>query len=231
MTTNRRERVPKPTGCDKCTNKTCLLPGTGYGQPCGLVENWLKSEEKGSSISRENVILCGDEGFMDKLAFEQKPEPEPVSLDYFGIESLDEFAVTDKQREVIKLFFYESKRISQIASELNISSEAVLDRIEHGKSRIEKQLNRKLLFKEYLLGKRLSEIFGDSIKNSFLAKLIIEAYFIECLPAGDIVRFLETFNMTTTTLGVVYKYVGIVKEHLEPIISDKHKKALTNFSY
>jgi len=231
MKANRRERVPEPTGCDKCTNKICLLPGPRYGQPCDLVEKWLKNEEKGSSISRENIILCGDEGLIDKLSFDSKPEEKPISLDYFGIESLEDFSITEKQREAIRMYFYESKRIAQIASELDISSEAVLDRIEHGKSRIEKQLNRKLLFREYLEGKRVSEIFGGSIKNSFLAKQIAEAYFIKCLPAGDVVKHIETFSMITTTLGVVYKYVGIVKEYIETIISDRHKKALTNFSY
>ena len=231
MKANRRERVEQPNGCDKCTNKICLLPGPRYGQPCDLVEKWLKNEEKGSSISRENIILCGDEGLLDKLSFDGNPGSKPASLDYFGIESLDDFSITEKQREAIRMFFYESKRIAQIASELEISSEAVLDRIEHGKARIEKQLNRKLLFMEYLRELKVSEIFGGSIKNSFLAKQITEAYFIECLPAGEIVEHIEKFHMVTTTLGVVYKYIGMVKSYLETVILEKHKKALTNFSY
>jgi len=230
MSANRRERVPEPEGCDRCTNKTCLMPGPRYGMPCDLVENWLKAKEKGSSVSREHILLVGNESFIDKLAFDAQPEPEPASLDHFGIKSLDDFKLTDKQREAIKMFFYDSKRVSQIASELKISSEAVLDRIEHGKSRIEKQLNRTVLFNNYLQGQLIDDIFRGTIKNSMLAKYILEAYFIECLPAGEIVERLQESSLSTT-LGVVYKYVNTVKEFLEPMVSGEHKKALTNFSY
>jgi predicted DNA-binding protein YlxM (UPF0122 family) len=235
--------VPEPEGCDKCTNKICLHPGPKQGQPCDLVENWLKAQEKGSSIpwDSDTVVLCGDESYMDYLVQGSSPDAKPFDLDYYGIKSLDEFCLTPKQREAIDMFFFESKRVSQVAQELGISSEAVLERIESAKKRIKKQINRRIIFKEYLYGVHVLDIFGGSgIKNSMLAKDIIEAYFIKGLPAAQVPDAIYEEKFVKTTLGVVYKYIKRVEawvllELVEKWANgekfDEHKKALTDIYY
>lgn len=240
MTANRRERVPEPEGCDKCTNKICLMPGPKQGQPCDLVENWLKAKEKGSSIpwDSETVVLCGDESYMDYLVQGSRPDDRPFDLDYYGIKSLDEFCLTAKQREAIDMFFFESKRIAQVAQELGISSEAVLERIESAKKRIKKQINRRIIFSKHLKGVLVDHIFkGSGIKNSMLAKDIIETYFIKGYPAAQVPDIIKQEKGVTTTLGVVYKYVKRVETFvLAKLIFDsgnydEDKKTLTDIYY
>lgn len=230
MKVNRRERVEHPGSCEDCADKICL----NTGKPCEKVEAWLAAEEKGSSISwdSETVTLCGDESYLDKLAREYEKKEDPFSLDYYGVESLDDFHITDKQRGAIKLFFFESKRVAACAKELGISSHAVLERLESAKSRIAKQLNRRLIFRKYLRGMSVLDIFGGTgIKNSFLAKRIIETYFDNGYPAGKIPAVLRNMEKIQTTLGVVYKYIKIVEKYLEDYIKSEHKKALTNIYY
>jgi predicted DNA-binding protein YlxM (UPF0122 family) len=242
MTANRRERVPEPEGCDKCQNKICLHPGPKQGQPCDLVENWLKAQEKGSSIpwDSDTVVLCGDESYMDHLVQGRVGDVSPMDLDYYGIKSLDEFCLTAKQREAINMFFFQSKRVSQVAKELGISSEAVLERIESAKKRIKKQINRRIIFKEYLYGVLISDIFsGSGIKNSMLAKDIIEAYFIKGLPAAKVPDIIYEEKSIKTTLGVVYKYVKRVEAFVmgkillveDRVKFDEHIKTLTDIYY
>jgi len=240
MKINRRERVPEPEGCDKCTNKLCLMPGPKQGQPCDLVENWLKAQEKGSSIpwDSDTVVLCGDESYMDYLVQGSPPDDRPFDLDYYGIKSLDEFCLTAKQREAVDMFFFESKRVSQVAKELGISSEAVLERIESAKNRIRKQINRRIVFSKHLKGVLLDNIFrGSGIKNSMLAKDIIETYFIKGYPAAQVPEIIFQEKGVITTLGVVYKYVKRVETFVmaelisESLNFDEDEKTLTNIYY
>jgi predicted DNA-binding protein YlxM (UPF0122 family) len=214
------------------------MPGKAYGKPCDLVENWLRVQEQGSSISRGDTIFCGDEGLLDYLAFNSGIEPEDDSLGYHSMESLEEFKMTSKQREAIQMYFFDNKRIAQIATELNISSEAVLERIKYGKARILKQLNRRLLFKEYIEGRLISDVFAKiKVKNIYLAKLVVEAYFIDCEETAKVPGLILEKHGIETTLGTVYKYVNVVKDFIDDIltkntrVSEEHKKALTDFTY
>jgi predicted DNA-binding protein YlxM (UPF0122 family) len=219
------------------------MPGPKQGQPCDLVENWLKAKEKGSSIpwDSDTVVLCGDESYMDYLVQGSPPDSKPFDLDFYGIKSLDEFCLTPKQREAIDMFFFESKRVSQVAQELGISSEAVLERIESAKKRIKKQINRRIIFKEYLHGVLVVNIFrGSGIKNSMLAKDIIEAYFISGYPAAQVPDVVYDEKFVKTTLGVVYKYVKrvemfVLAKMVETEESrekfDEHRKTLTDIYY
>jgi hypothetical protein len=230
MTTiNRRERVDHPGSCEECTEKICLATG----EPCSRVEAWLQAEEKGSSISwdPDTVMLCGDESYLDKLAQENPQVDDPFTLDYYGVESLDEFHLSDKQRDAIVMFYYQSKRVAACAKELEISSHAVLERLDSARARIKKQLNRRLLFTKYLKGTQVDDIFGNKdIKNSYLAKILVEAYFFSGLPASEIPEAAAQEGISVT-LGVVYNYVKIVEEFLSGEINDEHKKALTQIYY
>jgi predicted DNA-binding protein YlxM (UPF0122 family) len=191
-------------------------------------------QERGSSIPRDQIILCGDDSLFDHLVFEAGEEPETQSLDYYGIKSLEDFRMTDKQRQAIKEYFFNSKRPAQIAQELRISSEAVLDRIYHGKLRIVKQLNRRTLFNEYIRGVLPETVFGEMygrLTNTYLAKVMIEVYFHDCEEAASVPGVIKEKHGIETTLGVVYKYVNVVKDYLDGVVRDEHKEALTNFSY
>jgi hypothetical protein len=233
-TPNRRERVEHPGSCEDCTNKICLAAGPNFGKPCAKVETWLSAEEKGSSISwdPETVVLCGDESYMDKLALDHPQGEDPFTLDYYGVESLDDFHISDKQRDAIMMYYFENKRVSQAAKELGISSHAVLERLESAKSRIRKQLNRRLIFDKYLKGLSVEEIYGDTgIKNLYLAKLLTEVYFFDGYPAANVPSRLFSKHHIKTTLGVVYNYVKIVESYLTNEIKDQHKDALTNIYY
>lgn len=230
MKVNRRERVEHPGSCEDCTDKICL----NTGKPCERVETWLQAEEKGSSISwdPDTVTLCGDESYLDKLAQEHPQKDDPFTLDYYGVESLDDFHITDKQAEAIRLYYYKSMRVAACAKVLGISSHAVLERIDSAKARIKKQLNRRLLFTKYLKGMSVLDIFGGTgIKNSFLAKRIVELYFDSGYPAATIPAVLRNIEHINTTLGVIYKYVKIVEAYLVDFVEDEHKNALTNIYY
>jgi predicted DNA-binding protein (UPF0251 family) len=227
---NRRERVEHPGSCEECTNKICLETG----KPCAKVEAWLQAEEKGSSISwdPDTVMLCGEESYLDKLALEHPQGDDPFTLDYYGVESLDDFHITDKQAEAIRMFYFQSKRVAACAKDLGISSHAVLERLDAARARIKKQLNRRLLFTRYLRGMSVIDIFGDTgIKNSFLAKRIIELYFEGGYPASTLPAVLRNIEKLNTTLGVIYKYVKIVQAYLEDFVTAEHKKTLTDIYY